>query len=165
MKKVVKLTESELRKVISEAVSMCLNEISYTTAKSAYDNMNKRGQNVRASNLNDTFGSINNDNDATYDLSDGSLTLKGDEVQNGNERMRPQTYYNNNSDGTIRSYPETEHRGIGLDGKERFDVVNRPVDPYKRDRITTNPKVAKNMARHMKNFNPQSTMTKDSFRQ
>lgn len=162
--KQIKLSESEFKEFITEAVNNVLNEISRELAQATYDKMIHKGQNSRADDLDMTFREINNDDNAKYSLAGNSLTLVGDKgEENGDLDYRKATKYTyrNDSPSEIDVYAH----------KRLYDKYGNYVNDAQRigghntkHRITTNPKVARNMARHMKNFNPDTKMTKDDFR-
>lgn len=157
-KKIVRLSESDLHNIIKESVQSILNEISYSTASSAYNKMYDNGQKRRAMNLSDTFSSIYNDDVAEYDLNNDELTLYGDEFLNGNQVRQFKNVYNRNGDTNLylRSKQNGDSRyGSGYDDNKYFNRGNH---------ITTNPKKAREMEKHMKNYNPDSELTKNDFR-
>ncbi len=146
MKKLIRLTESDLHNIIENTVRRVLkegnvNEISYGVAKKTYDKMKSLGQSQRAAQLNQTFGSINNDDDASYSLyGDGSLHINDDQ---GNYN-HGKTFYKD-QEGNLYKDDDSTNDDI-------FDKVR-----------TNDPKSAKNRARHASNFLGKS-VDKNNFR-
>ena len=84
MKNIIKLTESDISKMVNEVLS----ELDYSTYKSAYDKMREKGQGNRAANLNQgvnqVYGQSSNreatpgdpsQDDITYNLGGDSMTI------------------------------------------------------------------------------------------
>lgn len=146
MKKLIRLTESDLHNIIENTVRRVLkeeivNEISYGVAKKAFDKMRSLGQKHRAGRLNNTFGSINNDDDASYCLyGDGSLHINDEEGKYNNGR----SFYKN-QEGNLYTRDDSN-------SKDMFDKVR-----------TNDPKSAKNRARHASNFLGKN-VDKNNFR-
>ena len=163
-KKILKISESRLKELVRESVERKLNEISYTLAKDTYDKMTHKGQHSRANDLNDTFREINNDDNAEYSLAGGTLTLKGDvsDYDENNNFQKASEYYRRNDNNNVAMFPR--ERFLDKNGNYSGRDRERVGSPKTKPRITTNPKVARNMARHMKNFDPDTEMTKDDFR-
>ena len=126
--------------------------------------MRDKGQFRRADRLEDTFREINNDDDAEYKLRNDSLTLKGDKRKYApNSYIQGVSRYSRNHqngdvkhagslDVDVDTYP---------DGTETNKAYIDRKDPLTAQRITKSPKKARNMERHMKNFHPQTKMTKE----
>ncbi len=138
MKQTIRLTESELKKVISESVRNILNELSYSKVKDAHDKMYELGQYKRAHNLAKTFADVYNDEDAEYDIHGDNLILKGPEG--------PQTIY---------------HRTID---KEVNNINARTCKPDNYSDRTTNAGSARNRAKHVNNFAGKQIVDKNRYR-
>ena len=163
-KKILKITESRLKELVRESIERKLNEVSYSLAQDTYDKMIYKGQHSRANDLNDTFREINNDENAEYSLAGGTLTLKGDisDYDENNNLQKSSEYYRRNDNGNVAMY--ARERILDKNGNYNGRDRERVGSPKTKHRITTNPKVARNMAKHMKNFDPDTEMTKDDFR-
>ena len=151
-KNVIRLTESKLKQIIEACVKETIenledegvNEISNGLAKRAYDKMLSKGQIARARNLNSTYQDIYNDDDVQYDLSNNSLTLKGD----GNNYMFRNGRTNQGYSIDKTGYLTTQ------DGR------NTPMQTN----ITTDPRKARKFGQAVKNYHPETTLDKSSFR-
>ena len=157
----IKLSESEFKEFLTEAVKNVLNEISYGLAKNAYDKMMNKGQEHRACDLNQTFKDINDDDNAKYSLQHDTLDLYGDSYpheQDIDAIFATQYQRNNNSD--VKAFPRKQFARNGklLNNRDRQTQLNQ------KHRITTNPKIARSFAKHMKNFDPDTELTRDDFR-
>ena len=71
MNKVIKLNEQDLKRLVKESVE----ELKYSTYKSAYDKMKDKGQKERAANFNMTFQDKYNDDDARFSLYRDNVTF------------------------------------------------------------------------------------------
>lgn len=146
MKKLIRLTESDLHNIIENTVRRVLkegnvNEISYGLAKKTFDKMKSLGQKERAGQLNRTFSLVNDDDDAAYSLfGDGFLHINDDQ---GNYN-HGKTFYKD-QEGNFRTNDDSSSDDI-------FDKVR-----------TLDPKSAKNRARHASNFLGKS-VDKNNFR-
>lgn len=148
----MRLTEDRLRAIIAESVRSALNEISYSTVKSAHDKMKGKGQIVRASRLSDKFGEIYNDDDVQYNVADNTLTLRQDE--------NPYNYANR-----MHRYEngDTENARQGLYTWDAPEQINQS-QVVNNHHITSNPKLARKYAKAVKNYNPNTNLTKDDYR-
>ena len=150
-KKPIKLTEAQLRNIITESVKTVLDEISYSTARSAFEKMVAKGQGERAGNLSNTFGEIYNDDDIQYNVANNELSLRRDE-----------TPYNfaNRMHKFERGDVDMARQGIPGD-EERQKTYSKMTDNH---HITSSPKLARKYAKATKNYNPDSNLTRDDFR-
>lgn len=142
MKKQIRLNESQLTNLIKESVKRVLSEISYPTAKSAYDKMMTMGQKERAARLAQTFSEINDDDDAEYDIESDVLRMRND----SNPLVNGGVYSHDKDDGGISAHFYGEN-----------DYDDTPVR-------TNNVKSAKNRARHLNNFSGTQLHDKNMFR-
>ena len=150
-KKSIKLTESQLKDIITESVKNVINEISYSTVRSAYEKMLAKGQGGRAGELSNTFGEIYNDDDIQYNVGNNELNLRQDET--------PYNYANR-----MHRFEkgDTEMARQGLPGDAaRQKNYSKMTDNH---HITSSPRLAKKYAQAAKNYNPNSKLTKDDFR-
>ena len=60
MKNRIRLTESELHRIIKESVRNVLNELDRSTMQSAYDKMRQQGRYAQARSMNNTFNDMYN---------------------------------------------------------------------------------------------------------
>lgn len=168
-KKLIRLTESDLHRIIKESVNNILNEISYGVAKSAYDKMKDLGQYERANNLERTFKKVNDEDDAIYNLKNDSLELRGDmdSIQTRDNSIgRPATRYMRNKSGSINNQG-VEYSRDRNHPKGEYDYYKPShegdVNGYM-DRLTNNPKSARRFAKHANNFAGITKYDKNDFR-
>lgn len=158
----IKLSESEFKEFLTEAVKNVLNEISYGLAKDAYDKMINKGQERRAYDLNQTFKDINDDDNAKYSLQHDTLDLYGDSYPHEQDidAIFATQYQRRNDGSTINTFPRKQFARNGklLNNRDRQTQLNQ------KHRITTNPKIARSFAKHMKNFDQDTELTRDDFR-
>lgn len=139
MKKIIRLTESDIKKIVMEAVS----ELKYGTYKNAYDKMVDYNQPQRASDFNDSFREHYNDDDTTFNLASDTLNI-------GEPNARTKFF----RDGSMVS-PDAQSGG------QYFSDAAGNRDMFPR---TSNRKLARSRANKLNFFNNNdSTFTKNDF--
>lgn len=150
-KKSIKLTESKLKQIISECVKEALNEISYSTVKSAYDKMNVKGQPERAKKLSKSFYTKYNNDDIQYDIEKDQVSLLKDPKYYGDKDKKYHTFKN----GDTRTGWEKSDEWFG-NGQLQTANYNH--------HITTSPSKARKYASAVQNYRPNTKLTRDDFR-
>lgn len=151
-KKVIKLTENDLHRIIKESVSNILSEISHGYVQNAFDrtndgkaniNKNKTPEQIQAQknritkSFNQNYGSNEQGNQINYDFEPNDLNY----VQNGeinrqnpysNHFFRNQTRHKGNGGVTINGerYTPSEVNTIGLNASEAGGVSDNKFDWY-----------------------------------
>lgn len=64
MKQRIRLTESDLHRIVKESVNRILLELNRSTMQSAYDKMIQQGRRGQAASMNDTFNDMYNGYDS-----------------------------------------------------------------------------------------------------
>lgn len=146
MEQIIKLTESDLHRIVKSV----LNEISYSTVRSAVDKMDRLGQEERAMELSKTFGDVYNDDDVKYDAYNDALMM----YDENDKAKRNFTLYGRGRDNSLTSK-------FYRDG--RFDN-SMDGNLFHPDVRTNSPVKAKKRAKHVNNFLGQETYNKNSFR-
>lgn len=146
MKQIIKLTESDLHRIIKSV----LNEISYSTVRSAVDKMDKLNQRDRARSLSNTFSDVYDDDDVKYDVYNDGMMM----YDENDENKRNFTLYGRGRDNALTSMV---YRNGRFDNSMDGDHFNRGVR-------TNSPVKAKNRAKHINNFLGQEMYNKNSFR-
>ena len=152
-KQVVRLTEDDLRKIISESVNKVINEISYGLVKKTYDKMRDLGQDNRADDFEDSFCQVYN-----YKDDDGNFISHN----LGNDAMS----FGNSKNGDMRSIYRDSSRfevPFGYDAIDKDYKFSRTT----RDKlhVTDSPKMAKKFSDAVNNFaNGELKFTKNDFR-
>lgn len=62
-KRLIRLTESDLHRIVKESVNKILTELDRSTMQSAYDKMIQQGRRAQADSMNDTFNDMYNGTD------------------------------------------------------------------------------------------------------
>ena len=145
-----RLTESDLHRIIKESVNNVLNELKYSTVRSAVDKMDRLGQEERARDLSKTFGDVYNDDDVKYDVYNDALMMYDED----DKAKRNFTLYGSGRDNALTSMV---YKG------GRFDSNMSGYHFHKGVR-TTSPVKAKNRAKHINNLLGKETFNKNAFR-
>lgn len=130
MKNIIKLTESDISKMVNEVLS----ELDYSTYKSAYDKMREKGQGNRAANLNQgvnqVYGQSSNreatpddpsQDDITYNLGGDSMTIASPIQQRTSIFTRDGERSQNNSLINNPNNLRTSHRKVANNRAKAYD--------------------------------------------
>ena len=161
MKKIIKLTESDLHRIVTESVQRILEAhgegLSYGTVKSAYNKMNDLGQYDRAAELNKTYGEVNNDEDAIYNLHNDEITFDGGEASDP-------VFYGNHVTPSEIEKGLTRRTKRYKDGKSYDADSTNPTDFIPQAARVTDAKSAIRRANHLNNFSGRKQFNKNHFR-
>lgn len=105
MNKVIKLDENQLKRLVKEA----LDELKYSTYKSAHDKMQDKGQQDRAADFNTTFKDIYDDDNTSFSLDNDNVWLGNPEDK---EKGRPANSTLFHRDGSVSGYDDGVYRDI-----------------------------------------------------
>ena len=138
MKRTIRLTESDIKKIVMEAV----NELQYSTYKNTYDKMIDNNQPQRALDFNDSFRAHYNDDDTTYNLAKDTV-----DIGEPNSKTK---FYRNGSMVSPDSHNGGQYFSNAADNKDRFPR-------------TSNRKLAKSRADKLNFFNGKDNFNKNDF--
>lgn len=130
MKRKIKLSESELNRVIKESVKNVLNEISYGLARRTYKAMRDSGQRNRAEDFAINYGTHYKTPNTIPDVSVDKLHMKGDNGWNTYDRtndVNNLTPYQRTEDPKVaREYAKAYNNYMGYKpGDEKYVHHNR----------------------------------------
>lgn len=130
MKKIVRITESDIRNMVNEVLS----ELDYSTYKSAFDKMREKGQGNRAANLNQgvnqVYGQSGNreatpddpsQDEITYNLGGDSMTIASPIQQRTSIFTRDGERSQNNSLINNPNNLRTSHRKVANNRAKAYD--------------------------------------------
>lgn len=146
----IRLTESQLHKVIKESVQSILNEISYETARATYDKMEDMGQIKRAKKLSDTYSDINDDEYAHYNLANNNMSFMDDNYPFGSKG----NYWRNPTDNQLQR----------VEDDYSIKDITGSYEDFKPKHRTDKIKAAQAYAKHMNNFTGTNNFTRNHFR-
>ena len=103
MNKVIKINENQLKRLVKEA----LDELKYSTYKSAHDKMQDKGQMDRAEKFNKTFKDVYDDENTSFNLPCDMVWLSNPQDK---ESARPANSTLFHRDGSMSGYENGVYR-------------------------------------------------------
>ena len=151
MKKIIRLTESDLHRIVKRSVKRILEAhgqgLSYNTVRSAYNKMRGLGQYSRADRLAQTYADVNNDEDAYYDMDMDTMSIPS-ETSGGYIDYKG---HGTNGDSRNLSSKASGYSEIPLQDPENTEGGMNPRFINRASKVDSAAR-AKRRANHMNNF-------------